>query len=277
MQAAVFDAPGRAPARGARAAGARGRARRGSRCAPPASAPATSTSTRARTPTSPIPASAATRSPGIVDALGPGTAGPAPGTLVVVEPFIGCGHCYACRVGKPNCCANLRIIGVHRDGGFADHVIAPVEKLVPCPPASRPTRRASPSRWRSACRPAAAARSGRGPGAGARRRPDRARGDRGGAGPRRQVFATDLAAARLATAAELGAAPLPAGDGTRRGGARADRRRGHAGGRRGRRRGAGDGGRVRPRRARRAGGDPRAGAQGREPRRSRRSISPARR
>ena len=53
-------------------------------------------------------------------ATGPDTAGPAPGTRVVVEPFIGCGHCYPCRIGKPNCCANLTIIGVHREGGFAD-------------------------------------------------------------------------------------------------------------------------------------------------------------
>src|SRR6266498_2537331 len=35
------------------------------------------------------------------------------GQLVVVEPFLGCGKCYPCRVGKSNCCANLRIIGVH--------------------------------------------------------------------------------------------------------------------------------------------------------------------
>jgi L-gulonate 5-dehydrogenase len=45
--------------------------------------------------------------------------------LVVVEPFLSCGVCYPCRVGKPNCCANLQIIGVHRPGGFAEYVLAP--------------------------------------------------------------------------------------------------------------------------------------------------------
>jgi L-gulonate 5-dehydrogenase len=70
---------------------------------------------------------------GHVEALGPGTAGPAPGARVVVEPFLGCGKCYPCRVGKPNCCSNLRIIGIHQDGGFADYVIAPVEKLFAIP------------------------------------------------------------------------------------------------------------------------------------------------
>src|SRR6187399_2384217 len=53
---------------------------------------------------------------GTVAGLGPDTAGPAIGSEVVVEPFIGCGHCYPCRIGKSNCCANLQIIGVHRDG-----------------------------------------------------------------------------------------------------------------------------------------------------------------
>src|SRR6185295_18297916 len=34
------------------------------------------------------------------------------GTAVAVEPFISCGHCYPCRIGKTNCCTNLSIIGV---------------------------------------------------------------------------------------------------------------------------------------------------------------------
>jgi 2-desacetyl-2-hydroxyethyl bacteriochlorophyllide A dehydrogenase len=51
------------------------------------------------------------------------------GARVVVEPFIGCGHCYACRHGKPNCCKNLTIIGAHRDGGFAEFVKAPAKNI----------------------------------------------------------------------------------------------------------------------------------------------------
>jgi L-gulonate 5-dehydrogenase len=70
---------------------------------------------------------------GVVTALGRGAAGPALGTRVVVEPFIGCGTCYPCRVGKPNCCTRLSIIGVHRDGGFAEHMVAPVSNLHPIP------------------------------------------------------------------------------------------------------------------------------------------------
>ena len=66
---------------------------------------------------------------GVVESLGEGAAGVAIGDRVVVEPFIGCGRCYPCRVGKPNCCAALTIVGVHRDGGFADLVTAPARNL----------------------------------------------------------------------------------------------------------------------------------------------------
>ena len=52
-----------------------------------------------------------------------------PGQRVVVEPFIGCGTCYPCRVGKSNCCANLKIIGAHIPGGYAEYVKAPANLI----------------------------------------------------------------------------------------------------------------------------------------------------
>ncbi len=66
---------------------------------------------------------------GTVAELGAGVDAPAPGTPVVVEPFVGCGHCYPCRVGKSNCCMNLRIIGVHVPGGYAEWVTAPATHI----------------------------------------------------------------------------------------------------------------------------------------------------
>jgi L-gulonate 5-dehydrogenase len=71
---------------------------------------------------------------GVVEAVGEGADPALLGHRVVVEPFIGCGACYPCRVGKPNCCARLQIIGVHRDGGFADLMVAPAANLHPVPP-----------------------------------------------------------------------------------------------------------------------------------------------
>lgn len=55
------------------------------------------------------------------------------GERVVLEPTIPCGKCYPCRIGKYNCCVDLKIIGVHTDGGFAEYVAAPEEKVFPIP------------------------------------------------------------------------------------------------------------------------------------------------
>ncbi len=71
---------------------------------------------------------------GVVAELGSEVTGLEPGTPVVVEPFIGCGHCYPCRVGKSNCCMNLRIIGVHRPGGYAEYLTAPAYLVHKVPP-----------------------------------------------------------------------------------------------------------------------------------------------
>jgi L-gulonate 5-dehydrogenase len=61
------------------------------------------------------------------------------GQLIVVEPFVGCGTCYPCRTGKSNCCANLKIIGVHQPGGYADLVVAPATHIHVVPPGLSPT------------------------------------------------------------------------------------------------------------------------------------------
>lgn len=66
---------------------------------------------------------------GEVAALGAGVSGFTAGEPVVLEPFVGCGACYACRVGKPNCCRRLQIIGVHSDGGFAAYVRGPAANV----------------------------------------------------------------------------------------------------------------------------------------------------
>ncbi len=66
---------------------------------------------------------------GVVVEVGEDVENLQPGLRVVVEPFIGCGTCYPCRIGKPNCCARLVVLGVHRAGGFAEHVVAPAQNI----------------------------------------------------------------------------------------------------------------------------------------------------
>jgi L-gulonate 5-dehydrogenase len=51
------------------------------------------------------------------------------GDLVVIEPVVGCGHCYSCRHGKPNCCMNFCLIGLHRPGGYADLCLVPEQNV----------------------------------------------------------------------------------------------------------------------------------------------------
>lgn len=48
-----------------------------------------------------------------------------------VEPYINCGRCIACRRGKPNCCAEIKVLGVHTDGGMRPVFNVPARKLHP--------------------------------------------------------------------------------------------------------------------------------------------------
>ncbi|OEO30035.1 dehydrogenase [Devosia insulae DS-56] len=53
-----------------------------------------------------------------------------PGEICVVNPYISCGSCIACRAGKPNCCVRIAVLGVHRDGGMASLLSLPAANLV---------------------------------------------------------------------------------------------------------------------------------------------------
>lgn len=52
-----------------------------------------------------------------------------PGDRCSVEPYLNCGTCIACRRGKPNCCADLKVLGVHIDGGMCSTISFPAHKL----------------------------------------------------------------------------------------------------------------------------------------------------
>ncbi len=48
-----------------------------------------------------------------------------PGDLVSIESRIACGVCYQCNTGRKHLCSNLKIIGVHSNGGFAQYAAVP--------------------------------------------------------------------------------------------------------------------------------------------------------
>lgn len=47
------------------------------------------------------------------------------GDLVAAETHIPCGQCNMCRIGKQHICQNMKIIGVHTDGAFAEYAKIP--------------------------------------------------------------------------------------------------------------------------------------------------------
>ena len=51
------------------------------------------------------------------------------GQLVVINPYLSCGTCHACRKGKPNCCQRIEVLGVHRDGGLCSRIAVPAGNL----------------------------------------------------------------------------------------------------------------------------------------------------
>jgi 2-desacetyl-2-hydroxyethyl bacteriochlorophyllide A dehydrogenase len=53
------------------------------------------------------------------------------GTRCAVEPYFNCGNCPACRRDKPNCCLNLKVFGVHIDGGMREYALVPTTHLHP--------------------------------------------------------------------------------------------------------------------------------------------------
>lgn len=70
---------------------------------------------------------------GRVAATGPGVSAYATGDMVYVYPGEWCGTCAACRRGADNLCRGMRIMGFHRDGGFAEFVTVPARSLIPVP------------------------------------------------------------------------------------------------------------------------------------------------
>lgn len=71
---------------------------------------------------------------GVVEALGPETDGPLPGTPVAVDPAINCGWCRFCIAGDPNFCLNLRFFGSPpTPGALCEYLTHPSRFLIPLP------------------------------------------------------------------------------------------------------------------------------------------------
>lgn len=72
-----------------------------------------------------------------VESVGPDCrAGIETGQTVALFPLTACGHCYPCRIGRPNVCVNFSLIGVHEDGGLQELLRIPDVQVFPISGAS---------------------------------------------------------------------------------------------------------------------------------------------
>ena len=62
---------------------------------------------------------------GVVEEVGEGVTTPKVGDRVIINQVTSCGHCYACRKGRGNVCDNLKVRGVHIDGGYREYIAVP--------------------------------------------------------------------------------------------------------------------------------------------------------
>ncbi|MER8867526.1 zinc-dependent alcohol dehydrogenase family protein [Mesorhizobium sp. M0751] len=76
---------------------------------------------------------------GIVEAIGLAVSGFSVGDRVTGDPNIACGRCAHCQAGRVNLCGNLRAIGIHRDGGFAEYLVLPQKQAFVLPDNLAPT------------------------------------------------------------------------------------------------------------------------------------------
>lgn len=52
------------------------------------------------------------------------------GDQVTVIPYMHCGVCIACRNGRTNCCTDMKVLGVHIDGGMRERIAVPISHLI---------------------------------------------------------------------------------------------------------------------------------------------------
>lgn len=70
---------------------------------------------------------------GVVDAVGEGESLRRVGEAVVLHPGLACGRCEFCRRGDDVLCTRYQLLGEHRNGTFAEHVVLPARNAYPTP------------------------------------------------------------------------------------------------------------------------------------------------
>ena len=71
---------------------------------------------------------------GVVVDRGANVSDPEIGQLVSAESHVICNTCAWCRTGQGHLCPKTEILGVHRDGAYAEYVVVPAQNAWPDPP-----------------------------------------------------------------------------------------------------------------------------------------------
>lgn len=86
-----------------------------------------------RTKVAPMPHISGSEVAGEIAALGEGVYGLHVGQAVAVAPYLFCGQCEFCRTGEEVICLKGDIVGLGRQGGYAEYISVPASSIVPLP------------------------------------------------------------------------------------------------------------------------------------------------
>ncbi|MGF7031598.1 2-desacetyl-2-hydroxyethyl bacteriochlorophyllide A dehydrogenase [Paenibacillus mucilaginosus] len=67
---------------------------------------------------------------GVVESINGECAHLKAGDAVAFIPYMECGQCIACRHRKTNCCTDMKVLGVHMDGGMREYISVPFSHLI---------------------------------------------------------------------------------------------------------------------------------------------------
>src|SRR3990172_10391442 len=70
---------------------------------------------------------------GVVAAVGAGVTRWKAGDRVTIFPNVACGRCSACRRGREVLCLQAQVLGINREGAFAESITLPASCLLPLP------------------------------------------------------------------------------------------------------------------------------------------------
>ena len=68
---------------------------------------------------------------GVIEEIGPGVDNASVGDRVCLHYLVTCGECHYCRTGSEQFCVEGKMLGKHRDGGYAELVSVPAHNAVP--------------------------------------------------------------------------------------------------------------------------------------------------